>query len=55
MSAFLQIASRVEAAVEAYKSVKEIADKQEWRANFEGEFVSVHLPFTRQSTTHHLK
>jgi hypothetical protein len=49
MSIFLQI------TVGAYKSVKNIADKQEWRAKFEGEFVSVHLPFTWQSTAHHLK
>jgi hypothetical protein len=55
MSVFLQIASRVEAAVEAYKSVKTFANKQEWRAKFEGEFVSVDLPFTWQSTAHHLK
>jgi hypothetical protein len=55
MSVFLQIASRVEAAVGAYKSVKNIANKQEWRAKFEGEFISVHLPFTWQLTTHHLK
>ena len=55
MSVFLQITSRVEAAIEAYKSVKETANKQEWRANFEGKFVSVHLLFTQQSTTYHLK
>ena len=40
MSAFLKIASRVEAAVEAYNSVWYIADRDEWKGKFKGELVS---------------
>jgi len=43
VSNLLQIASRVEAAVGAYNSVQDIADKQEWKAEFKKELVSVHL------------
>jgi len=43
MSTFLQIASRVEAAVAAYTSVHDFADKQRWKENFKVELVSVHL------------
>jgi hypothetical protein len=43
MSNLLQIASRVEAAVEAYTSVREFADKEEWKAQFDLEMVSDHL------------
>jgi hypothetical protein len=43
MSPFLEIASRVEAAVEAYISVRDFADKQMWKKKFEVELVSVHL------------
>ncbi len=42
MSNLLQIASRVEAAVGAYNSVQGIVDKQEWKAEFSRELVSVH-------------
>ena len=38
-----QIASRVEAAVEAYISVQGFADKEEWKSEFIREFVSDHL------------
>lgn len=45
METLLQIASRVEAAMEVYNSIQEIADadKQEWEAGFKDELVSVHL------------
>jgi hypothetical protein len=43
MSVFLQIASRVEAAVEAYRSVRDIADREQWVEEFKKEFVSPHL------------
>jgi len=41
MSTFLQIASRVEAAVAAYISVRDFADEEKWRAQFKQECVSV--------------
>jgi hypothetical protein len=43
MTTLLHIASRVEAAVEAYISVKDFANEQEWREKFLLEMVSVHL------------
>jgi hypothetical protein len=43
METVLQIASRVEAAMEAYNSIQDVADKQEWKAKFKEELVSVHL------------
>jgi hypothetical protein len=43
MPTFLQIASRVEAAVAAYISVRDFSDSQEWREKFNGEKVSTHL------------
>jgi hypothetical protein len=46
MSAFLKIASRVEAAAAAYISVKDLdsfTDHETWRAEFNGEFVRVHV------------
>jgi len=43
MSSLLQIASRVEAAVEAYTSVWDFADREVWKSQFEIELVSVHL------------
>ncbi len=43
MSVFLQIASRVEAAVEAYKSVRDITDREQWVEEFKKEFVSPRL------------
>jgi hypothetical protein len=42
MSNLLQIASKVEAAVGAYNSIQDIADRQEWKAGFERELVSDH-------------
>jgi hypothetical protein len=43
MTEFLRIASRVEAAVTAYNSVRDFADKQEWETMFRQERVSAHL------------
>lgn len=43
MAALLKIASRVEAAVEAYVSVRDFAVEQEWREKFRGEVVSSDL------------
>ena len=43
METVLQIASRVEAAMEAYNSIQDVADKQEWKVKFKEELVSVHL------------
>ena len=43
MSNFLQIASRVEAAVASYVSVREFTDRQQWKQKFEEEFVSIYL------------
>lgn len=43
MSTLLRIAARVEAAVEAYNSVRDFVDSGEWRANFRREMVSTHL------------
>lgn len=43
MSPFLQIASRVEAAVEAYTSVREFADERVWKESFKMELVSADL------------
>jgi hypothetical protein len=43
MESLLPFASRVEAATEAYRSVQDFADKQEWRAKFRAEMVSTHL------------
>ena len=43
MSTFIEIASRVEAAVAAYTSVRDFADQETWRAQFRGESVSVQL------------
>ena len=53
MSTLLQIASKVEAAVQAYISVRDFANKQEWKEGFEGELVSSHLRGI--SITLHLK
>jgi hypothetical protein len=38
----LQIASRVQAAVEAYVSVRDFANKEQWENKFKGELVSTH-------------
>jgi len=43
MSPFLKIASRVEAAIEAYTSVHDFADEQVWKEGFKKELVIVHL------------
>jgi len=43
MPSLLQIASRVEAAVEAYAFVRDFADKEMWASQFEMELVSPHL------------
>jgi len=43
MPTFLKIASRVEAAIEAYISVRDFADREEWKGKFRGEMVSPHL------------
>ena len=42
MSTFFQIASRVKAAVEAYISVQDFVDRQEWKAKFKRVEVSGH-------------
>jgi hypothetical protein len=41
----LEVASRVEAAVETYREVQEHADRAAWLENFKREFVS---PLLRQ-------
>jgi hypothetical protein len=43
MSTFLQIASRVEAAVEAYISVQDFSDREAWKEMLQREKVSAHL------------
>jgi len=43
MSPFLLIASRVEATIAAYTSIRDFADKQVWKEHFNVELVSVHL------------
>ena len=43
MDTLLQIASRVEAAVEAYTSVHDFADQEQWRKMFKKELVSLNL------------
>jgi hypothetical protein len=43
MTTLLCIASRIEAAVTAYKSIQSFADKDEWKAKFKRELVSAHL------------
>jgi len=40
MASLLLIASRVEAAVNSYVSVRDITDKEAWKANFQREKVS---------------
>jgi len=42
-SLLLRIASSVEAAIEAYISVWDHVDRQEWKEEFKGELVSAHL------------
>ena len=43
MTTLLHIAARVEAAVLAYVSVRDFADKGKWLAKFKEERVSTHL------------
>jgi hypothetical protein len=43
MATILQIASRVEAAAEAYIAVRDLVDQQEWKRMFKGEMVSANL------------
>ena len=43
MTTLLHIASRVEAAHATYISVRDFADREEWKARFKGEKVSAHL------------
>ena len=43
MSSILQIAAKVEAAMEAYASVRDFVDKWEWKKMFRGKLVSAHL------------
>lgn len=43
MNKLLEDASRVEAAVEAYISVREFSDEEQWKRGFEQELVSAHL------------
>jgi hypothetical protein len=44
----LRIASRVEAAVEAYVSVRDFAKKEAWKTKFEEEQVSAQCSLTRR-------
>jgi len=56
MTSFLQIASQVEAAVAAYTSVCNFADKHMWKENFKMELVSTNkCLFTWQLITLHLR
>ena len=41
MTTLLQIASRVEAAVEAYIPVRDFADQEKWKKMFKKELVSL--------------
>jgi len=43
MSTLLNVAPRVEAAVESYLSVQEFADKQLWNTGFNRELVCTHI------------
>ena len=47
MDALLRIASKVEAAVEAYIAVRDFANREEWKAKFKREHVSFSF-FTRR-------
>ena len=47
MSSILHIACRIQAAVQAYNSVKGHADREKWKARFEDERV---LPLFRRIT-----
>jgi len=43
MSTLLNVAARVEAAIESYLSVQEFANKQLWNAGFDRELVCTHI------------
>ena len=43
MPTLLEIASRVEAAVEAYESVRDFTEREAWKEKFMQENVSVYL------------
>ncbi len=43
MTSLLQVASWVEAAVDAYLSVQDFVGREEWKLYFKGELVSSHL------------
>jgi hypothetical protein len=43
LGSLLSIASRVEAAVDSYVSVRDMTDEKEWRAEFDRERVSAPL------------
>jgi hypothetical protein len=43
MTTLLHVASRVQAASEAYISVRDFANKSEWKEKFRGELVGTHL------------
>jgi len=43
MTTLLQIASKVEAAMKAYITVQDFADRGEWKEKFQGEMISPHL------------
>jgi hypothetical protein len=43
MLTLLEVASRVEAAVESYKSVRNFTERNVWKEGFNREAVSAHL------------
>ncbi len=43
MTTLLQIASKVDAAMKAYITVRDFVDRGEWKEKFQGEMVSPHL------------
>ncbi|KAN0111964.1 hypothetical protein V8E52_007982 [Russula decolorans] len=47
MTSFLHIASRVEAAMEAYISVRDFADREEWKGKFRGEMQNATYEYRR--------
>jgi len=53
MSSLLRIAARVEAAVEAYNSVWDFADKVLWKVGFEREMVCAHAHDTYDASFDH--
>jgi hypothetical protein len=57
MTALLPIASRVEAAIQAYNSVQEFTNKPDWMKGLRRELVSTHLRgvFTRRFDRHYFE